>query len=79
MATQSHVDENNNENAAYFKFKTILNNKESATISKIPLSKTVAEVVRENHGEHFKILKIELEDRTTISQQLPFEVVKSFG
>jgi len=50
------LDENNNEKSAYFKIKTIKNNKESASIC-----------------------YIELEDKTTIAQQLPFQVVISFG
>ena len=30
------------------------------------MSETVAEVVRENHGENYKIVNIELDDKTTI-------------
>jgi len=72
------LDENNKKSLPIQNKDNKKNNKESASICKIVLSETVAEVVRENHGKNYKIFNIELDDKTTIAQFL-IQVVKSFG
>ena len=73
-------DENNNEKSAYFKIKIIKENNELSVINKILLSRTITDVVCEIEGnDSFKIIKVELEDKTRVDRGFPFNVIKSFG